>query len=311
MRSDVTRSSLPLTGGSTAATVKLHPLLAGEMLAPLSFLLGPVGLTDAPRALGQLRRSRRRWIPVPAFLVEHPTAGALLIDTGFAPEVVQHHFTHLGPVIGPIYAFFRMRVRPEQGIRRQLQERGIDPDTIKTVVISHLHLDHASGVSEFPQAELVVSRQEWTWATGPGSSLRGYWKPRLVADLHWRTVDFAEAREDGVPGFERTLDLYGDGSVRLLPTPGHSRGHMSVLLRLAEREALLTADAACFWQELADPGDPSKQPVPVFLPLFGPDRPAARETFGRLKDFVKARPDALVIPAHDPDVWSSLDPVYA
>ena len=74
--------------------------------------------------------------------------------------------------------------------------------------------------------------------------MQGYWGRQFDHAFEWRTVDFESPDADSFATFGRSLDLFGDGSVRLVSTPGHTAGHLSVVLRLREREALLTGDAA-------------------------------------------------------------------
>ena len=103
-------------------------------------------------------------------------------------------------------------------------------------------------------------------------------------------------------GFPRTLDLFGDGSVRLVSTRGHTRGHQSVLLALRDGELLLTADAA-YTRRAID-----EDLVPIFV--FG-DADDYRESLGRIREFARAHPDAVVIPGHDAQLWPQLDSIYA
>ena len=107
--------------------------------------------------------------------------------------------------------------------------------------MTHLHNDHASGAIQFPQATFVVDASEWA-AACKGGFAEGYRREHYDQPFDWRTVDYDAAPPYAT--FERTLDLFGDGSVRLLSTPGHTRGHQSILLKLEGRELLLTADAA-------------------------------------------------------------------
>jgi glyoxylase-like metal-dependent hydrolase (beta-lactamase superfamily II) len=106
---------------------------------------------------------------------------------------------------------------------------------------------------------------------------------------------------EGVPAgvFERTIDLFGDGSIRLLSTPGHTPGHQSVLLELEDgRTALIAGDAAYTLRNIRE----------QLLPLFTADDRASRQSLRTLGAFVQARPDAILVPTHDPDAWRQLEP---
>jgi N-acyl homoserine lactone hydrolase len=288
--------TLPLPGGSPGATVRVHPMRCGEILIPPRALDPPSGRAVQLRVGLSARRSRWTPIPVPVFLVEHPTAGRLLIDTGFHRSVQDDARTSLGRR----GAWIRpARQASGESAPEQLRARGVEPDEVAVIVMTHLHNDHASGTTQFPHATFVVDGEEWQ-AACEGGFAEGYRHEHFDQPFDWRTISYG----DGVPhaGFPRTLDLFGDGSVRLLSTRGHTRGHQSVLLALRGGELLLTADAAYTRRSI------DEDLVPIFV--FG-DAGDYRESLGRIREFAGARPDAVVIPGHDALLWPQLEPVYA
>ena len=228
-----------LPGGRPGATVRVRPLLTGEINAPPAFFRRPDGPLGVPRGL---LAPRRRWspVPIPAFLIDHPVAGSLLVDTGLHASVASSPAVNLGSLGARMYD---IRMRPEQAVPAQLEALGVDPLAVRAVVMTHLHYDHASGVSAFPEATFVVARQEWE-AAASGGMLQGYRPRQFDHAFDWRAIDYASASLDSFAGFGRSVDLLGDGSIRLVFTPGHSAGHQSVVLRLHDRELLLTGDAA-------------------------------------------------------------------
>jgi N-acyl homoserine lactone hydrolase len=289
----------PLPGGRVGASVRLHPLLAGEMLSPPCYVdrrPGRIGaLRDVAGALA--RRSTWIWLPIPAFLVEHPGAGLLLVDTGFHPSVVQGVSPSLGPAARLLY---RVRMDREQTLAAQLAARGHALGDVRTVVMTHLHIDHASGISELPGATFVVDRREWEAAGERGGTTRGYVRRQFDHAFDWRMVDYEGAAVDAFATFGRAIDLFGDGSVRLLSTPGHTRGHQSVLLRLPDREALLTGDAAFTRRTLAGEA----------TPLILDDAHRFRRSLGEIQRYLEHNADVLAIPGHDAEAWAQLAPVY-
>jgi N-acyl homoserine lactone hydrolase len=291
-------AQLPLAGGRAEATVRLHPLLSGEMRSPPGLLERPFGRLERLRGL-EVGRSRRNWIwvPVPAFLVEHPGAGPLLVDTGLHPSVAidpAQNFGRLGKLV------YEVRMQPEQALHAQLRARSVDPADVRVVVMTHLHSDHASGVSEFPDATFVLDRREWESAIRPRGTFRGYHTKQFDYGFDWRTIDYGAAEIDSFATFGAGVDLFGDGSVRLLATPGHTLGHQSVLLRLQGRDALLCGDAAYLRRTIDDD----------VQPLLSHDEHLFRRSLSEIRRFVQQAPGLLVVPGHDADEWAKLEPVY-
>jgi len=155
------------------------------------------------------------------FLVEHPTAGPIMVDTGFHPSVVRDVSPQLGPGARLLY---RVRMDREQTAAAQLAARGLSPADVTTVVMTHLHIDHASGISELPDATYVVDRREWAAAGAPRGALKGYVPAHFDHPFDWRVIDYDAPGATPFETFGRSVDLFGDGSVRLLSTPGHTLG---------------------------------------------------------------------------------------
>jgi N-acyl homoserine lactone hydrolase len=291
-------AQLPLPGGTRDATVRVHPLLAGELHSPPGMLDRPSGRLVKLRGL-EVGRSRANWIwlPVPAFLVEHPGAGAMLVDTGLHPSVAIDPVQSVGRLGKLVYEF---RMEPEQALHAQLRARGVDPASVGVVVMTHLHGDHASGVSEFPDATFVLDRREWESAIRPRGTFRGYHTKQFDYGFDWRTVDYGATEIDSFATFGGSVDLFGDGSVRLLSTPGHTLGHQSVLLRLRDRDMLVCGDAA-YLRRTIDDG---------VQPLIAHDEHLFRRSLKEIQRFVSQSPGLVVVPGHDADAWANLGPVY-
>jgi N-acyl homoserine lactone hydrolase len=291
-------AELPLPGGRAGATVRLEPLLCARMAVPPAYLHREEGRLGRLKALG-IRVPREEWIdfPVVAFLVIHPAAGPILVDTGFHPAVAVDEKQGIGPLGGLLFKDLEMT--PDQAVAAQLRERQIDPASVGTVVMTHLHADHASGIAEFPAATFVVSDEEWKAAAG-GRRLEGYIRRQFDHAFDYRTVDFEAADVDSFATFGRSVDLLGDGSVRMVYTPGHSRGHCSVILRLKGREALLTADAAYTMHTIRE----------SHVPYLMADTHRFRRSLREIQLYMEATPGALVIPGHDAEAWRRLDAAY-
>ena len=289
-------AELPLPGGVPGATVRVHPLLTAEALAPPAFAARPTGRLPLLRGLAA-RRSRWTWLPIGAFLVEHPGAGLLLVDAGLHSSVA----TDPRPNLGRRHkATLRVRMEPDQSITGQLRARGVEPTAVDAVVMTHLHYDHASGLAELPDATYVVDRREWAAATSRGFT-SGYRKRLVDHAFDWRAVDFDGPGVEAFATFGRSLDLFGDGALRLVSTPGHSPGHISVVARLSEGELVLAGDAAPSLANIEEQR----------LGLLFDDEHLFRRSLRELHRYLEATPGALVICSHDADLWPTLDTVYA
>ena len=292
-------AALPLPGGETGATVRLHPLLSGRSTAPPAWFYRQSGRLAGMRALGiGVARSELIDIPIQAFLVEHPGEGPVLIDTGLHPSAAVDPKKSLGAV--GARAFPNLQFSAEDAVAAQLRSRGIEAADVGLVVMTHLHIDHASAVSEFPKATFVVDRTEWHAATEPNGWRRGYRTRQFDHAFDWRLVDFDAPEVDSYATFGHSVDLLGDGSIRLVSTPGHTAGHMSVILRTGEREVLVAGDAI-YTRRSLDRGE---------LPHMLDDDHRYSRSLKEIQLFRETRHDALVIPGHDLPFWETLDAVY-
>jgi N-acyl homoserine lactone hydrolase len=291
-------AELPLPGGRAGASVRVHPLMTGRMIGPEAWFLRRDGRLAWRRAL-RLGITRSAWLefPVPAFLVEHPRAGPVLIDTGFHPSVAVEPRKNLGPVAHILFKDVRMEA--EQAATAQLRAKGIEPSRVNVVVMTHLHIDHASAISEFPDATFVVSRAEWAAATSQGQ-LHGYVRRQFDHAFDYRLLDFEGPDVESFASFGRSFDLFGDGSVRCVYTPGHTLGHQSVVLRLRRREALVAADAVYLRRNLDE----------MRLSHRTADDHLSERSLREIRRYARDTPDALIIPGHDWGAWQELEAVY-
>jgi N-acyl homoserine lactone hydrolase len=298
IRADAIPLEGPLDGGSDGATVVIEPLEAGRARFPRAFFEYEGGRLGGLRALGVgVGVEGYLEVPVPAYLVHHPTAGPLLIDTGLHPSVASDPRQNLGRRAAKYFS-----LEPGADVTSRLRDRGMGPGEIEVVVLTHLHYDHASAISEFPESTFVLSRPEWdAVTTARVPILQGYRPAHYDHAVDYRCVDFdANEHVTSYGPFGRTFDLFGDGSVRLAFTPGHTEGHMSVFLRLPRRDFVVVADVAYTWRQLE--GGPE--------PWRPADRHNWRRSLHEMQAYRKAYEYALLVPGHDPEFWEKLDSRY-
>jgi N-acyl homoserine lactone hydrolase len=219
-------------------------------------------------------------VPVPFFLLRHPQ-GDVIVDGGNPLVVARDAHAHWGPLAD----HFEVHMSENQHCAAQLTEFGVEADSVRYIVQTHLHMDHTGALGHFPSAEVIVRGRELEAALADSDPLAsGY----VHADydrpgIPWRMID-------------GELDLFGDGAVRLIDSPGHSAGHMSLLLELDDTgPVLLTADAS----DNARQWDGRDHPRALF------SREQAAASLEKLRAVAK-RTSALVVFGHDPRNWSQL-----
>jgi glyoxylase-like metal-dependent hydrolase (beta-lactamase superfamily II) len=242
--------------------VRVHPLECGWLTADMGTMLSG--------RLGEMR------MPVGAFLVQHDR-GTVVFDTGMHPELV-----HASTRLGPIESLFDVDLDDDALLGARLRARGVDPHEVDVAVLSHLHYDHAGGLVEVPEARLVVQRDEWTAAQDPVLAELGVYHP----------ADFDTGHE--VQLVEGRHDLFGDGSVVAVPTPGHTAGHQSLLIG---GHTLLVGDA-CYCQLALDEDA---------LPPIAADVERQRSGFEWLRQ--QAAAGVRLVYSHDPVQWPTLGEV--
>jgi N-acyl homoserine lactone hydrolase len=290
----------PLAGGTAGGTVTVEPLLAGTVTWPRTMMERPGGRLETLKlARALITGQPAATVPVPAFLIRHPSAGAILVDTGLHPSIAANGTENFGGIANRVG---HPTLAAGEDVPAQLRARGLEPGEIPIVVMTHMHIDHTSAISEFPNSTFVVSATEWeAAAVGPKARLNGYRRQHFDYAFDYRTVDFDRGTIDSYASFGRSFDLFGDGSVRLAFTPGHSAGHMSVVCRLAQRDFVIGGDATYTVAQLE--GNAPLAPRPF-------DAHNYRRSLQELRLFRSQFPDAVITPGHDPDFYARLEPRY-
>jgi len=185
----------------------------------------------------------------------------------------------------------RFTISPEQTLVALLAERGLRPDDFDRVVMTHLHGDHVGGLPAFSPERVWVARAEWTpIAAFPGRLMRPLTAP-VPAGFVPRLFDF-----DGPPvhDFPGSWRVTRDGSVLGLPTPGHSAGHTSFLVRRPQGDVLLAGDITYDLTALEAQRDQGFIAKPEHH----------RATLRRVLSLVKT--GVAYLPSHDPDAPARL-----
>lgn len=280
--------------------------------------------TGGIRTRGGAVSSLKSWsakvrLDVPAFLIDHPREGLILFDTGLSSWTARRmNRWYMSPAL-------RFESRPGQDILSQLRSDGVDPASVRWVILSHLHLDHSGLLDAFPNATVAASRREWEElkasqaskpdpsAFDPGayesglvpissdtteaaiaepigiSSASGLVRGEPSPGPRLRLLDFDGAGPFGA--FDRALDLFKDGTIFIVDLPGHTSGSIGAWVNLDGGPALLAGDAAWVVDNYMDLALPARQGIA--------DLAAYWRSLHALRAMQQAIPRLILLPGHD------------
>jgi glyoxylase-like metal-dependent hydrolase (beta-lactamase superfamily II) len=230
----------------------------------------------------------------------HRQHGPVLFDTGYGHRFVDAT-RHLPNVL---YALITPNTIPSADEAwHQLRTMGISESDVRTVVVSHFHADHIAGLRDFPLARIVCSRAAWDSVrnvNGIHALMKGFLKDLVPPNVEQRLQFVEELRTAALPAQMRSLgearDVFGDGSVLVVPLPGHATGQIGVFLPSWSRGPLfLVADAAWSPRAIAT-GTP---PPRITTALLGDTR-TYRTLLARLNALQHTFPDLTLVPSHGP-----------
>jgi glyoxylase-like metal-dependent hydrolase (beta-lactamase superfamily II)/DNA-binding MarR family transcriptional regulator len=157
----------------------------------------------------------------------------VLFDTGQDRASVTDPSYFPSGLTGLLYdRLARFDIGPDQTLTRQLDALGHDIADVHTAVLSHLHQDHIGGLPELSHANIMVSDQEWSCMQKPMAGPRGFLRDHIELDgRRWNRVHPEALGDPALAPFNAGNDLFGDGSLVALPTPGHTPGSMSLMVR--------------------------------------------------------------------------------
>lgn len=280
------------------SAIKIHVMHTGRVCVSPYLPFGGEGCNIFKAAGLTTRSADRLWLPVSAYLIEHPR-GLLLYDCGWdrsmSPDGTfdrRAQVASLGSRL--LYLTNQGVVEPGAAVSEQLAARGIAPEDLDCVLVSHLDCDHVNGLAQVRGAKRVlVAADELAAARGGRSFVdRVRFQPRW-----WQGVDLETFNWNGTEGpVGKSFDLFGDGSALMVNIPGHSAGQCAFKLTGADgRFALLVADggyAARSWREMVLPG-------------ISQDRGLQRASLAWIREQSMDPRCVATIANHDPDVAPS------
>jgi N-acyl homoserine lactone hydrolase len=242
----------------------------------------------------------RRWTaprPINVYVIEH-REGLVVFDTGQDRASVTDPSYFPGGLTGVFYKrLAQFDIGPDQTLTRQLSAIGYDVADVRTAVLSHLHQDHIGGLSELDHADIMVSDQEWKALQRPLPELRGFLRSHTdLPGLRWRRVRAERLDDPDLAPFDAGHDVFADGSLLLLPTPGHTPGSMSLLVRRPGHTPVMLVGDLTYDADLLAAGH---------VPGAG-DKAQMRKAVASVNALRQRFPDLTVLAAHDPTAANRL-----
>ncbi|MBP6013820.1 MAG: MBL fold metallo-hydrolase [Alphaproteobacteria bacterium] len=264
----------------TTQGVALKAILAGKMLsrAGLAYRGGSM--------------SEERVFNMGGILIQHPK-GTLLFDTGFGKNVDEHFKTT------PWLMQNTARYEKEPTVAEQLKALNIVPNGI---VLTHAHWDHVSGLEDLPNIPVFVTKAELDFVnSGDPATLLA----RKIGTIAYNVYAFPDGP---YMGFDKSFDLYADGSVVVVPAPGHTPGSIFVFITTSDaKRYLLIGDTA--WQSEGYER-PAEKPW-LARDLVDNDAEEVRGLLVRMHQLKTQFPDLTIVPAHDRRIWETLPQLTA
>jgi N-acyl homoserine lactone hydrolase len=266
--------------------IRVIPIETGKARIKTAQMTGRDGRGGVGRKIDIFRDTR--WVdplPILSFVIEHPE-GKFIVDTG---DTWRNSVPGYLPWWNPFFTKqVQIKVAPLEEIGSRLAAMNVDPARdVAAVILTHFHHDHTGGLDHFPHNRIIAPRESYEASVGLKGKMMGclpqrwpiWFKPDLISP---------EARAEGP--FPLIHPITKDGRIFMVPTPGHSHGHMSVVVRGEDVTYFLAGDATyCEANLRAEKADGVTN---------DPQRSLA--TLRTIKAFASTEP-TIILPAHDPD----------
>ncbi|MEJ0061554.1 MAG: MBL fold metallo-hydrolase [Terricaulis sp.] len=241
-------------------------------------------------------------LPTHCLLIETPSSGLVLVDTGYGLEDVRRPHARL-PWLWP--ALINTRLHERDTARRQVEALGFSPRDVRHIVLTHLDFDHAGGLEDFPEARVHVLEAEREAA----GHARGFVGRQRYRDKQWnavRTWSTYAAGGDPWFGFEAVRALDGlPPEILMLPLRGHTLGHAGVAVHVSDRWLLHAGDAYLHRDEMMP--CPSCPPgLALYERVMDSDHAARLENQARLRTLKRDRADIQIFCSHDASELNAL-----
>jgi len=222
------------------------------------------------------------WAPVGFYVIRHPK-GNVIFDTGNNDKTI----TDADGWWGPLAKGFGLKMTKDDAMAAQLAKIGLKTTDIKYVVVGHMHLDHGGNVSQFPHATFVVQDDE----------MKAAWWPDPGYSIYYIPGDFADTKKYNMVRLKGDLDLFNDGSVRIVRAPGHTPGSQFAVVRLPKTGSVILTSDTVYLKEMLENN--------VIPPIPGTWSPMGMyEGYAKIRH-IRDVERAQIFFGHDPEVFKA------
>jgi glyoxylase-like metal-dependent hydrolase (beta-lactamase superfamily II) len=219
-------------------------------------------------------------VPVPVFLITHPK-GNILCDTGMHKQIASDPVGRWGAAK---VKNLTPDVKPDENVVSQLEKLGFKAGDIRYVINTHLHLDHSGCNQFFKGSVFLVQKEELKTAFWPEVFQRGsYYRADFDHPLKYEEL-------------EGDYDVYGDGAIKIIRSPGHTQGHQSIRVNLNHDGSYVLTGDSCYLMENIE-----EEVLPGIV--WNPEQ--AITSIRKLR-YLRDKEGANIITGHDPVLWDQV-----
>lgn len=222
------------------------------------------------------------WAPVSFYVLKHPR-GNVMFDTGNNDKTIGNEEGWWGPLAKG----FGLKMTKDDAIPAQLARIGLKIDDIKYVVPGHMHLDHGGNAYQFKKSTIVVQNDEMQAALWPDTGYSVYYIPGDVAD----------AKSWNVLRLNGDLDLFGDGTFKIIRSPGHTPGSQFAVVKLPRTGTVILTSDVVYLKESLD-----KNLIPPIPGTFDPK--GMYEGYAKIRH-IRDTQNAQIFYGHDPEIFKA------
>jgi glyoxylase-like metal-dependent hydrolase (beta-lactamase superfamily II) len=276
-------------------------------IVQLNYFLFSTGYCTHPECITiKGGRWRLQKYPVICALIQHPQYGYILFDTGYSPRFFEE--TKKWPfclykIITPV------QIPEEQTLLQELKIKGIQPENIKYIVLSHFHADHIAGIKDFPKAKIICSSagfESVKGAKGIKALTKGFLSGLLPNDFESRVI-FLENKNrislhNSMSPFFEGIDILGDESIIAISLSGHAKGQFGLLFYNCDKKQIFLVADSC-WSSKAY----RNHVMPTAIAhLILDNKNSYKETLSKLHKLYLNNKQICIIPSHCQEICREL-----